>query len=284
MPNSQSEGKRDVESERRPPRIRDTPFGQKLLEASEQASLLRRGAAVLDWLGLIDSDNVPGNLSGLSERAENLAGLPDRFNEHYAERGWVAYESMNADAMSDAVELAEAGEVEAGEERLVEHYDAETVRFLLNRLKLIEAFEPRMESARNALEDYEAGRYYASIPLVLMLTDGFVNDVRSTGFFAEGTDLTAWDSIAGHQTGLPILAEVMTKPRPCTTDEDLSIPHRHGILHGRDFGYDNEAVAAKAWATLFAVGDWAFAVRNGKPPEEEMEKESPSFWETLKTL
>jgi len=43
-----------------------------------------------------------------------------------------------------------------------------------------------------ALEEYENGRYYACVPLLLMIIDGIVNDIsKETGFFAEKTDLTS---------------------------------------------------------------------------------------------
>jgi len=53
----------------------------------------------------------------------------------------------------------------------------------------------------------------------------------------------------------------------------MTIPYRNGILHGRDLGYANKIVAAKCWATLFAVGDWARALQEGRkyprPPAPE---------------
>jgi hypothetical protein len=56
-----------------------------------------------------------------------------------------------------------------------------------------------------------------------------------------------------------------------TTTEELSLPYRNGILHGRDLGFANKVVAAKCWAALFAIRDWADAIKKGKkqaPPEE----------------
>lgn len=43
----------------------------------------------------------------------------------------------------------------------------------------------------------------------------------------------------------------MTRSRNKTTTEDLTLPLRHGILHGRDLGYSNQMVAAKCWAVGF---------------------------------
>jgi hypothetical protein len=51
--------------------------------------------------------------------------------------------------------------------------------------------------------------------------------------------------------------QVMSETRNTTTTDPIRIPFRHGILHGTDLGYNNKIVAAKAFAALLAVGDYA---------------------------
>jgi hypothetical protein len=67
------------------------------------------------------------------------------------------------------------------------------------------------------------------------------------------------------------LAGVFNKGRYKTTSDQITIPYRNGILHGMDLGYDNKMVAAKAWAALFSVRDWAIKAEQGlldpQPPE-----------------
>ena len=67
-----------------------------------------------------------------------------------------------------------------------------------------------------------------------------------------------------------------------TRTEEIRIPYRHGIMHGMDLGYNNEHVAAKSWAALFAVRDWAVkATRNElNPPELEPVIEK-TLWESI---
>ena len=63
----------------------------------------------------------------------------------------------------------------------------------------------------------------------------------------------------------------MREGRYETTIEQLTIPYRNGILHGMDLGYDNQIVAAKTWAALFATREWALKAERGlltAPPEE----------------
>src|SRR5688572_4580756 len=102
------------------------------------------------------------------------------------------YERMNFEVAKAAVEKAEAGDREGAEADLVAHYEGDTVRFGLMAMHSVEAFRPRMALARKALEDYEAGRYHASVPVVLALLDGMVNEIHQKvhgvrrGISAEG--------------------------------------------------------------------------------------------------
>ena len=64
------------------------------------------------------------------------------------------------------------------------------------------------------------------------------------------------------------LSKILGQRRDRTTADKVTIPYRHGILHGSDLGYDNKPVAAKAWAALFAAREWALKVerRQVEPP------------------
>src|SRR5690606_12479395 len=89
--------------------------------------------------------------------------------------------------------------------------------------------------------------------------------------------------IAGHSSGLNVLKDIFTVGRNKTSKEKISIPYRNGILHGRDLGYANKKVAAKAWAAMFAIRDWAVALRkNGNQPPEPESKSR--FIESLKGI
>jgi hypothetical protein len=135
-------------------------------------------------------------------------------------------------------------------------------------------FRRRVRLVELAKDDYLAGRYHACVPLLLALLDGLANDVsKHVGFFAQAVDMTAWDSIAAHETGLANLAKIMGLGRNKTNEEGISVPYRNGILHGRELAFDNKIVAAKCWAALFALRDWAGVLAEGKKnpkPKEEI--------------
>ncbi|MCX6674300.1 MAG: hypothetical protein NTY37_11040, partial [Methanothrix sp.] len=135
-----------------------------------------------------------------------------------------------------------------------------------------------MPLAQKALTDYREERYHACVPVVLALIDGMVNELHSKskgkklGFFAKGVNLEAWDSVSAHSKGLGQLVRVLGKGRYETTTKQIFIPYRNGIMHGMDLGYDNKIVAAKTWAALFALRDWAIKTEKGSieaPPTEK---------------
>jgi hypothetical protein len=217
----------------------------------------------------VDTDSMAEALhqaDDLTRQMNELVLLPDKFNGHFASRGWIAHDLLNVDLMRATIEKAEAGAINEAELDLVAYYSPETVEALLRAMWGVEAFRIRMPLAHKALDDYRDGRYHASVPVVLALLDGMVNDVheKHRGFFAENTDLTAWDSIAGHSTGLNALANLFKQGRQKTTTTPLTVPYRHGILHGMDLGYDNKMVAAKTWAALFATKEWAQKAERGQ--------------------
>ena len=265
-------------------KIKDNPTCAELLKNAQGMDALSKVVAFFEKLG-IKNKNISEafkQVPNLVSKTQELVNMPDRFNELFSKKGWIAYESLNFELMSKAVKLADEGRFEEANELIVEHYNEDTLKWGLTFMKALEEYRIRDHLAQKAKEDYLEGRYHACVPVVLTIIDGIVNDVEQKGFFAEGVDLTAWDSIAAHSTGLQELSRLFNSPRKKTTTEKITVPYRHGILHGRDLGFDNKIVAAKAWATLFVIRDWALAIRQGKKHPKEKEPE-PSFIEVLKS-
>jgi len=211
-------------------------------------------------------DEVFDKLPELKKKLKELSEAPDAFNKYFSDRGWIAFESMNSDLLIKCVNMAKSNDIEKAEIELINYYKNEDLLCFLSGLKGIDAFRIRYSLLLKAYEDFKQERFYSCVPILLMMVDGVVNDIRkdNKGFFAEGADLTAWDSIAGHSTGLNHVARIFNKTRKKTTDKVITLPYRNGILHGKDLGFDNVFVATKLWATLFALGDWAKVVVEGK--------------------
>ena len=235
----------------------------QLIEAAGSIESLYRSIPLLQRV-FPGFKGTADKLAELKDQAKDML-VPDRFNDLFSSVGWIAYESLNLQIMKDAIAICERDGLEVAEAFLAESYDSETLKWGIQWFNGHPKFRKRIRLAELARDDYLQGRYHASVPLILSLLDGLVTDVsKHVGFFAENADLTAWDCIAAHESGLQSLASLMTKGRNKTNEQPISIPYRHGILHGRELAFDNRLVAAKSWAALFAARDWAVAISEGK--------------------
>ncbi len=268
--------------------IRDIPSIKKTLDQMNALRVAGKAmplARPLLKLLNVDTDKIEESLADVDELARQyaeLANLPDRFNDAFSSDGWIIHDLMNAEVAKEALERADSGDMAGADEILVEYYNGDTIKWQLRALRRIAVFRPRIELTEKALVDYIEGRFHASVPVVLAQLDGMVNDLheKQKGFFSEATDLQAWDSIAGHSKGLNALAQILRAGRRKTTTEQITIPYRNGIIHGRDLGYDNRIVAAKTWAALFATGEWAAKAEAGILDPQESEPD-PSFRDIL---
>jgi hypothetical protein len=261
--------------------IRDIPQIKEMLNQAKSMQALKTiSPVILPLLRLVGIDvsqteQALKSFQELQHTVDEMARIPDRFNDVFGERGWIMYDLMNFDVAKAAIAKAEAGDVDGAELDLVNYYDAANIEWQLLTMTGIEAFRPRMPLAEKAFIDYQEERYHACVPVVLALLDGLVNELheKRRGFFSENVDLQAWNSIAAHEKGLNALARIFQKGRYKTTTEQIRLPYRNGILHGMDLGYDNKMVAAKCWAALFAVRDWAARAERdlieAPPPEPE---------------
>src|SRR5699024_9614446 len=135
------------------------------------------------------------------------------------------------------------------------------------------AFSVRNNLIEHFFEDHFTGRYYASVPLALIIIDGAVNDfTKSKGFFAEGTSIDAWDCLVGCSDGLAKLKGIFNQKRTKTNTEVITLPYRNGILHGRDLNYANEYVSCKCVSLMFAVADWMKMKNSEETRKEKYEK------------
>lgn len=69
-----------------------------------------------------------------------------------------------------------------------------------------------------------------------------------------------------------------------TNSEEIRMPYRNGILHGRDLNYGNEYVSCKCVALLFAVAEWMAMKNNEDKRKEKYQKEHEeiSLTQTIK--
>lgn len=273
--------------------IRENPSLSELKKQADQLKAFRRAWPILKPFARLlradtkSIDSLLGQVSELANQVDEMIIIPDRFNDVFSDRGWILFDSMDLTVAKRAIEIAETEGIDQAEVFLVDSFSPEWVESRINWLRHIKGFRERFAIAKLALDDYMAGRYYASVLVTLALIDGWVSelniiDFQRQGFFSEKSRLIAWDSVAAHPKGLVKLQDVFGRSRMMTRTEEIQIPYRHGIVHGMDLGYNNKYVAAKCWAALFAVRDWAIKVaKNELHPPEPNPKAEKTLWESI---
>lgn len=269
-----------------PKNIRDNPSFEKLTKDAHDLRQFQKGWKYLKPFAKligINTSAIDESLNKMDEvvaEIDEFANLLDQFNDLFSDRGWICFDLLNIDVIKTAVTLAGSDGIEQAESFLIDHFSPEWVKSKLLYLEHLKGFDSRYPLIEKAYEDYEAGRYYSSVLVVLTQIDGIVNefnicDNKKLGFFARDSRVIAWDSIAAHEKGLAKLQKVFGLYRGITRIDPLTIPYRNGIIHGMDLGYDNEVVAAKCWAALFALRDWVIKVIKNEliPPIEKPEEE-----------
>lgn len=202
-------------------------------------------------------------------KASNILTLPDQFNDFFSKEGWVCYGGLNLDVLKKSVYLASSNKYLEAKDLLINYVDEEFINLIIKKCKNREHFKDRLTLLNLLEKDYLDDRYYACIPLLLALIDGLANDIsKHVGFFAENSDLELYDSITSHETGLPFLKLIMNKSRTKTTTEEIFIPFRNGILHGRDLNFANKEVASKCWWVLACLIEWADEKVINKQPKK----------------
>ncbi|WP_044506441.1 hypothetical protein [Gordonia sp. KTR9] len=226
--------------------------------------------AALKALGFLLRKHQRQQLRDLRREHNHITTMVDTFYALLGERNWVFTSDLNLRALEHVVS---ADDAVTAEKRLIEYYKTATrIEFPLRRLLRFEAMRPRLPLLQNALDDYENGRYYSTILVLLSAMDGFVNDLETAtrqGLHARpAEDMVAWDSVAGHHMGLSHAHQSFVKGFYKTDTAEITDLFRNGIMHGTLVNFDNDVVATKAWNRLFAVADWAEARERQTRPVE----------------
>lgn len=191
----------------------------------------------------------------LEPQFQDMVNTIDIYNDTFSEQFWIAHESISLDTMKEAIEINRIEDINVAEEYLSRYY-----RELFDkRHKMIfktRYFHMRKELLTKAYIDYQNRRFYSSIPLFLMISDGIVSDLKGTGLAAGKTDYDVWDSISGLDSGMKKVAQIYNSMRTKTNDDPIYLPYRNGILHGRDLNYDNNLLATKCLALILYLHDW----------------------------
>ena len=128
-------------------RIENNPSYKKFKKDLEGAEAIKNVATVFSFFGLKNKtlDEAFSTLPEMKKQLKLLLQSPDKFNNHYAQKGWIAHESMNSDLILTSIELADKGliDIDIAEQELINYYSSDKMKWLLHKLKGIEAFSNR---------------------------------------------------------------------------------------------------------------------------------------------
>ena len=169
--------------DKRKGRISDNPSVQEISKVRPALKFVRSVIKIAQRLGFKSESlerirtAVDGALAG-----EDILSLPDRFNDAFAHKGWIATNAMAADTMNEAVELATGGHEEAAEEKILEWFTEDNIRlFAITRAQRFHKARGRYDQLEEALSLYLEERYISAVPLILIACDGLASDVSGTG-------------------------------------------------------------------------------------------------------
>lgn len=263
------------------------------LDPGGETELLSTGMRALTWGPLgwllkqagVDEEGLNTARSAQQRYYELVSWAPE-VAECLAPLGWIAFSHAPEAEYREAARLARDGDAEAAEVLLTEVWNGgDRLRWALIQVQTIyrgnEAVRMIGHNRRlqldEALDDHVEERYASAINIVLPQVDGIVYDLTgkdAKSFFAarsKALHLHDEETLAGHPEGLAVLADLFNKGRKSTTtDGEL---RRHGILHGRELGYDTLRNSTKVFVALLSVLEWARPLADAKAEQLERERE-----------
>lgn len=212
-----------------------------------------------------------GELRALEAQLSEMVDTVDQFGKVLGPRNWVFHDRLPLAEVRELVSLP----VDEAEDAFIRlHTETDRLDWWVRQLAAIEGLRERRALLECALKDYKEKRYHATVLTLLVVIDGFVNDVNKgarKGLHArDPEEMKTWDRVVGHHMGLTHVIPVFQKSfkNARTSDEPIFELHRNGILHGNLTNFNNVVVATKAWNYLAAVTDWADDLKKQKIPDE----------------
>lgn len=227
------------------------PKFQKTIEQFEQVeSLLSSPIGKIAF-----PQNQRDEMKAMKAAADDIIAVLTRFDDVFRPLGWIVSESTNLETARKALQLVDEQKIDEAEQLLCSDFEGDNLDFLSMRLRGSDYFFKRENILNEAFALTKEKRYLAAIPLILLVADGAGQDIFGLSIFREGLDLSEMNAIAGHSEGLQSLTATFARRRQAFNDDEITIPYRNGILHGRDNNYGNRLVVSKAWSYLSCVRD-----------------------------
>ncbi len=236
----------------------------------DAAALAGRAPAWLQRLGR----SVDASWARLVDLGEEQTALLDSMEAAVSvlvPRGWAVMH-MDTAAVSAAVAAVRAtGDPDEADDLLAGQWEGKgdwRIKRVSQRVRSMAAaddelnalFRQRARLLDLAAEHHFAGRYDASVPILLAQIEGIVIDVtEGKKYFTKRSnqkaDVVNPDDLAGIEACMAALQGAYGEDVPQT--QAAGSLSRHGILHGRELAYDTRVNSAKTWSVLDAIVHWA---------------------------
>lgn len=207
-----------------------------------------------------------------------------KYNDTFGDNGWIVYDRLNTKFIEKVNEIFDKQGIEEAEKEIIKYYTSKENNFITDTFA-VEEMRIRKTNLEKAFENHYNENYLESVLLFLTIIDGAVNDfTKSKGFFAEGTNVEAWDCLVGANDGLKKLQKLYNIGRNKTNTEPIYYPYRNGILHGRNLNFGNVYCSCRCIVLLLAVCDWMKNKNSEESRKEKYNKEinPPTITESLK--
>lgn len=186
------------------------------------------------------------------ENVKSIMANRDMFAQTFSPLGWVNYDRMSVVAVADALRAG----VEEGEAVLTAyHLDPDNLRFLGHRFHT-RHYEAWGEIYERAVERAGAEDFLSAVPLILIIIDGICTTTTAKHPFSGGADAPVFDTQTSGPGGLSEGLALLGSTRRKLDVTPISIPYRHGVVHGLNPSFGHAIVAAKAFNLLHAMVDY----------------------------
>lgn len=213
---------------------------------------------------------MAGQIVGAAGQIRSKLGTMARAHQLLSSLGWGIVNTSTT-ILAEAIGFADRGDISGADEVLAECWDRRKLDTVVKRVKHIGSADAslaaigrqRWRLLRKAEDHHLEKRYEASVPIVLAQIEGIIADVHEGKLFfsrhaQKKANLKDPSRLVGIRSGLETVRRVFTEGVDTSSAEGrLS---RHGILHGRELGYDTEVISAKCWSLLDIVIEWAIPI------------------------
>jgi hypothetical protein len=252
-------------------------FGRQI-EGLEALASLRPVNWLLKRSG-VDPHELLDNVREQRGVYAELTESPERIAAALSPLGWIYFGSVPHDAYSEAAGLVEAGKGEEADQLLEHAWNENDVMLRWPAHRVFGLYGPdwdydtginRQRLLGEAVDLHFGGHYAGAISIVLAQIEGIFIDMtgRDAKYFFEKDNRHLLDdaTLPGHSLGLKGLSKLMTTH--VTRTRATGRLTRHGILHGRELGYDTRRNSTKVLAAALALIEWA------QPKAEALQKQA----------